>query len=640
MRMRLVAILLCALFCEFSEAAAQPAEPPILTCQSLEQCVALLQKPYPCMPDCPGGDRLDYGFIDGQGGYFSLPVQFDKFGRPGVLALLDLLKCENLSIRARAGMVLSRLSTLTPEDLRAILQESHNGNEWLDPAFARIEPTEALSELVSLLKASPDLQKQHGWSLRSLGNEVTPFRLETLACETSRGCILQFDRIIAEIVGGPVLQQDSFLVHLMDPAIDRTQSQPKLACSTLEHCLTLLQVPYPCSIDCVREELPSYDFINRQNGYFSLWAQFEKFGRPGVLALLVLLDDPDLSIRARAGMVLSDLSAVTAADMPAILKEIYAGNFWIEPALMRIGTPEALSELRGAIERQTGYARISHIGQLGKIGLVAKSMGPYLVAKLHDDDWGTREEAARVLGVIQYQPAVPSLVKSVTPSDWKLTLAAIASLNQLGSVSEQVEDAAQSYWQPGIRATAQRLLDGESASTFSSRAPFWTPIISDCGGRVGETNTLKPGAKLASRPEMAGAVKAGMKIAVEGGTLVAIDEGEFGGALEFRSDDRSVQRLIKEEAVSVVLASEKGIFALTGSGHMGLDDGFIYKVEKNADGKWSAHIVWRLPGAPRAAVVSSTGTLGIQTDYGDVIFRPESGMEWISCVDWMLDNTP
>ena len=88
-----------------------------------------------------------------------------------------------------------------------------------------------------------------------------------------------------------------------------------------------------------------------------------------------------------------------------------------------------------------------------------------------------------------------------------------------------------------------------------------------------------------------------------------------------------------------MLKSEKGIFALTGSGHMGLDDGFIYKVEKTADRKWNAHIIWRLPGAPRGTAVSPAGALGIQTDYGDVIFRPERGMEWISCVDWNLDDT-
>ncbi len=158
MRTRFVAILLCALtMFEVHEASAQPAEPPELTCESLEQCLVLLQKPFPCMPDCPGGDPLGYGFIHDQGGYFSLPAQFEKFGRPGVFALLELLKQPNLSIRARAGMVLSVSSALTPEDIPAILQESRNGNDWITSALARIKTPEAPSALVAMLRKTPDL---------------------------------------------------------------------------------------------------------------------------------------------------------------------------------------------------------------------------------------------------------------------------------------------------------------------------------------------------------------------------------------------------------------------------------------------------------------------------------------------------
>lgn len=629
MRTRLVAILLCAFsFSQFSEATAQSRQVLELTCQSLEQCLTLLQKPYPCMPDCPGGDRLDYGFIDEQGGYFSLPAQFEKFGRPGVQALLDLLKDDNFSIRARAGMVLSGLSTLIPADIPAIMEEARNGNGWIGTALTRIDTAEVLAELVPLLKKSPYLQAQNGWNLRSLGNEITPFLLESIACNSSRDCGAPFDRVVAEIVGGPTLVSDRIRarIRLINPATDRTQSQPRLTCSTLEHCLTLLKVPDPCVIDCADEEPPGYPFIDSDIGYFSLPPQFEKFGRPGVLALLALLEDPDLSIRARAGMVLSDIRTVTAADLPAILREVYAGNSWIELALMRIGTPEALSELRGSIERQTGYDRLVRIDRLGKKGPMAKSVAPYLVAKLHDDDWSTREEAAKALGNIQYQPAAPSLIASITPADWKLTLAAISSLKQFGLAEDRIREVAQNYWQPGIRAAAQRVLDGYPAR---SNAPFWSPINADCGG-----NVSRSGEKLAVHPDLTGATKAGTKIVVDGGTLFAIDEGEWGGALEFRSDDGSVQQPIKKESVSRVIKSKLGIFAITGSGHMGADDGFIYKVEKATDGNWKARIIWRLPAAPRGALVSPAGNLGIKTDLGDVIFRPQTGMEWISCVDW------
>ena len=199
-----------------------------------------------------------------------------------------------------------------------------------------------------------------------------------------------------------------------------------------------------------------------------------------------------------------------------------------------------------------------------------------------------------------------------------------------------LKEITETYWQPGIRAATQRLIDGMPEPTVPDRGwKYWSPIDAYCHSDDGKKETVNLGAKLSSHPDLFGASQIGQTAAVEGGTLVAIDYGEFGGALEFRPGLPQqlllTQTPIAQESVSAVVKSPQGIFALTGSGHMGLDDGFIYKVEKTTEGKWSAHIVWRLPGAPRRAIVSPSGILGIQTDYGDVIFRPDSGMEWISC---------
>lgn len=279
--------------------------------------------------------------------------------------------------------------------------------------------------------------------------------------------------------------------------------------------------------------------------------------------------------------------------------------------------PASLPPLLEAIERaDRPYGLISLLADMGP---VAMSAGQALIPKLRNNDWNFRAEIAKALGKIQYAPATPALISAITPVDWKLTHAAMVSLQQLNSVEGQgaIRDVARDDWQPGMRLTAQALLDGKPAPA--------SPIEAYCAGTGPEQS------KLPSHPDLIDAVAPSETVMVTGGKLVAVDSGEWGGALEFWPETGLPFDLIKDESVRALLRSERGIFAVTGTPHMGADDGFIYRVEQASDGKWGAQRIWRLPGAPRAVGYSPRGVIGMSTNYGDVIFRPDNGMEWISC---------
>src|SRR5690349_11022614 len=123
--------------------------------------------------------------------------------------------------------------------------------------------------------------------------------------------------------------------------------------------------------------------------------------------------------------------------------------------------------------------------------------------------------------------------------------------DQANSVLSEI---ARSYWLPYIRAAAQRLLDGTPEPKS-----FMSPIDAYCDSEGNKRRASNPGTELASHPDLFGARKVGGTAAVEGGTLVAVDKGEFGGALEFRPASDLPQQLlntqepIQEESVSAVV---------------------------------------------------------------------------------------
>lgn len=614
MRTRFAAILLCAL--TFSEAAAQqPPPPPELTCESLEQCLALLQKPYPCMPDCPGGDPLDYGFIHDQGGYFSLPPQFEKFGRPGVLALLELLKQPNLSIRARAGMVLSVSSALTPADLPAILQESRNGNEWIVAALARIRTPEALSELVSLLRKSSDIQSPPGWALKSLGNEATPLLLETLACKTEQACSIGFVRAIGELASEPGIRSDQILDRLIDIAITREQ------------------------------------FVDARVGALQALARLKPNEETDRSTIRALLNDPDAKVRIETK---ATLVAWPDEMAPMLEPSDCAAHYTQYDNSMNI-VSEGCQTYAESSPSVLKKARLRNIGRLGPIGQKRSS---YVLELLRDEDWDVRANAAKTLGLTGETDAIPYLIDAISARDWKLTLEAMTSLKKLkaGEADKIFENIAKTYWHPAIADTARALLKGQTAPPQPGNAYrnlLGNTLLDFCQARADQSLLPKCSPQSDTREEidrfnqerenyrqrftqafldnsvLKDAVPLGATLKAEEGEFIGTDNGEFGGELVF-ANGATRQTILKENIVAVTRQGDR-IIVITGLSHMITDEGYILEIKRRSDRSWEAKRLWRLPGAPSLVVMAPDGTIGLHGHFDSVLYSPNDTLHWLAC---------
>lgn len=610
MRMRFVAVLLCTLtmFGAY-RASAQPPEPPELTCENLEQCLVLLQKPFPCIPDCPGGDSLDYGLIHDQGGYFSLPAQFEKFGRPGVLALLDLLKQPNLSIRARAGMVLSELSALTPADLPAILQESRNGNDWIVPALANIRTAETRSELVSLLREDPDLHTPHRSALKSLGNEAMPLLLEALSCNADQDCDEDFVRAIGELAGEPGIQSEQIRNRLIDIATTRGQ-------------ITEARV-------------------GALRGLKRLKPDRER----DLSRIRVLLNDPVAKVSSHAKATLIAWSDETAPMLEPSDCAIYYKRHDNSGNLVAKGcktyaefSPSALKEDR--------------LGNIGALGPAGRMRTPYVLELLQDEDWDVRVEAARTLGRTGEDSAIPQLVAAISPRDWKLTYEAMVSLKHLKApeADRVLDNIATTYWQPAIANAADDLLNGKIAPDQSRRFLLDEVTRKYCEARTDQSLLLPCSLKneqdidrfnqahqdhtqlfvenFKNTPILKDARPIGPRLKTNEGEFDSIDNGEFGGELFF-TQGTTRQTILKENIIALAKQNNR-IIVVAGLDHM-LSRGDIFELIRGPEGLWEARKLLRLPGAPHHVLMAPDGTIGLHGSFGSVLYKPDDTLEWLAC---------
>src|SRR5215813_10542281 len=113
------------------------------------------------------------------------------------------------------------------------------------------------------------------------------------------------------------------------------EEAPKL-CSDLKQCLQLAAVPGNCTVPC---GIPVNDVMLAQ--------LFWQMGAPAIPGLIKLLDNPDESVRQRAGFILRSIDGLRESDLPALIEALRRGNGWIAPAIAHIGTPEAIRSLVG-----------------------------------------------------------------------------------------------------------------------------------------------------------------------------------------------------------------------------------------------------------------------------------------------------
>lgn len=83
-------------------------------------------------------------------------------------------------------------------------------------------------------------------------------------------------------------------------------------------------------------------------------------------------------------------------------------------------------------------------------------------------------------------------------------------------------------------------------------------------------------------------------IPLEGGTLDAIDNGEWGGRLEW-SPSSGVSQTLLSDNVSALVPVGGGILALAGLAHMASNYGYVVQAKQTAMG-WDVQELARLPG--------------------------------------------
>lgn len=262
--------------------------------------------------------------------------------------------------------------------------------------------------------------------------------------------------------------------------------------------------------------------------------------------------------------------------------------------------------------------------QLGELGLQDQKDVAFVLEKLQGDDWDLRAEAVRTLRLSHYSKAIPQLIASISPHDWRLTFEAIVALNEFEAPQTDavLKDIASSYWLPAISEVARDLTAGRPLSIISLQTSLWVPL--DYCRRPTETSKCPV---LRNHPSLKGARRAPLFLEIEGGKLIGTDHGEWGGELGF-IDEKTVQTVIDENVLAIVRRDSR-IFAVTGLDHGGLNRGYIWEAMQSGDGRWMARRLWRLPGTPYEVVVAPDGTIGLFGRFGSVLYRTDDTLQWL-----------
>lgn len=142
---------------------------------------------------------------------------------------------------------------------------------------------------------------------------------------------------------------------------------PDLQCNSLVQCVGFVTEKFSCAADCSQIELDG-SYIPAQEGYFSLPAAFQNFGRQGAETLLRLLNDGDATVRARAGMILSGSGILKREDVPEIVAAWKRGNTWIGGAMVRLANEEIIATLASDIAVPEAYPSSPAVHYLSEIG--------------------------------------------------------------------------------------------------------------------------------------------------------------------------------------------------------------------------------------------------------------------------------
>ena len=340
-------------------------------------------------------------------------------------------------------------------------------------------------------------------------------------------------------------------------------------------------------------------------------------------------------------------------------------------ALGAIGPSAILQFVETGAHFPTGTAQIDNAGAsfatvelmrtIAELRGRAVSAGSFVAAIAGSEDWEARLAATRTIGRISYSDASDALLKLLkSPDDWRLVYGAAESLGMLkhNEAVSPLAEVSKAHWYPPVREVARHAIEtiqNDGANQEEERLAPGERGFPDLEriGRDMETVLEEEAEKvrfavLPPAPDLPVKIKADATavqteqrraVAVDGGYLVARDYGEFGGDISFVDADGN-SHVVVEENTHEIYKMPSGIFAVSGLAHMGYNSGFIYKIEKAGEQRWTG-TKWRaLPGAPRFSRVLKDGRLFVSCFDGIVLVTTDGEMKSVTRSECLRGSAP
>jgi hypothetical protein len=293
--------------------------------------------------------------------------------------------------------------------------------------------------------------------------------------------------------------------------------------------------------------------------------------------------------------------------------------------------------------------RANLLRNIAILGERANSAGPAVVKLLSDENWDVRVAAARTLGYIGMVEAAGELIELLDrKDDWRLVFVAAESLGKLRV--KQAEPALSSIWNSHwylpVRDAAGRAIDAIHGKEPPRESPSREQVMLDFFSYRDDRENFEtlsfgdefrvrfPIVVLCNEPRSVKVLRkdGGMRTErhlgtnTDDGYLIATDE-ESGGAMEF-VDRKGNAQLLAEEKTKAIYGWGDDYLAVTDPTRPNVNCGFIYKLKRNPEGKWTAAKFRRLPGEPtaywmlkgRRMLVGCTGGIVVVSVDGDVEF--------------------
>jgi hypothetical protein len=356
--------------------------------------------------------------------------------------------------------------------------------------------------------------------------------------------------------------------------------------------------------------------------------------RLAVQPLLEIARDPRIPIinRQYALVSLGRLGAAAERAVPAMQRlareDPAAFQQTVDAALLSMNAREAVPGLLRDLQRKNVNATLV-FRDLAGLGENGKAAGPEVVRHFGDADWDFRLDAARAAGFIGYRGAIPGLIGFLySEEDWRLVWAAAQSLGRLRAdvATAVLLRVSERHWYPPVREAARVAL-----THLRTRRPYPVPPP---GGDYRFASEFFAYEGIASRSVVPSppADRAGAKLDVQGGKLVASDNGEWGGELTFVAADGMHRPLLRKNVMALA-ALGNDIVAVSGLAHLSFNRGDLYRVTQDQRGFWTAYRWRTLPGAPQWAAIRQAGlepSLRVACLGGTVDVSPDGAMGFVN----------